>query len=452
MHREGIDHLKYRESGPLYRPILRSGLDSIPQVRRLSDEDRLVLQVVSAVIPFRVNRYIVDRLIDWNRVPDDPIYQLTFPQRGMLSEADFDRLADLIRSGAGRAEIDAVAREIQFSHNPHPAEQMALNVPRSEGEPLAGIQHKYRQTVLFFPSQGQTCHAYCTYCFRWPQFVGIEELRFASHEAERLVAYVARHPEVTDVLLTGGDPFVMKTDKLRSYLEALVAPEVEHLVNIRIGTKALTYWPYRFIEGEEADSLLALLEEVRNRGKQVAIMAHVSHPRELRTETARTAVRRLMDAGCVVRSQAPLIRHVNDDPRVWSALWSEQLKLGIVPYYMFVERDTGPKDYFAVSLARALDVYREAIQTMGGLGRTVRGPSMSAGPGKICVEGVADICGERVFVLSFLQGRNPDWVKRPFFARFDPRAAWIDDLLPAFDEDRFFFEEEYAAMSSGTFS
>ena len=427
-----------------YRPLLRRDIDRIPQLAALGSDELDTLKAVSAVFPFRVNQYVVERLIDWSRVPDDPIYQLTFPQRGMLEPDELARMVDLVRRDAPRAELVAAAREIQLRKNPHPAGQAVLNVPSDDLGKLAGIQHKYRETVLFFPTQGQTCHAYCSYCFRWPQFVGLEDLKFASKEAGRLAHYVERHPEVTDVLLTGGDPMVMKTDRLRAYVEPLL--EIEHLVHIRIGTKALAYWPYRFTTGDDADALMRLFEKVQRRGKQIAIMAHMSHPRELGTQAARSAIRRLRAAGCTIRSQAPLIRRVNDDPAAWATMWREQLRLGVVPYYMFVERDTGPNHYFEVPLERAWRVYREAVQQVGGLGRTVRGPSMSATPGKVCVEGVATVAGERVLVLTFLQGRNPDWVKRPFFARYDPDAAWLGDLRPAFGEDRFFWEDELSEL------
>ena len=118
----------------------------------------------------------------------------------------------------------------------------------------------------------------------------------------------------------------------------------------------------------------------------------------------------------------------------------------IVPYYMFVERDTGARRYFEVPLARAWEIYRDAMRRVSGLGRTARGPSMSAGPGKVEVQGVSEIRGEKVFVLRFIQGRNPEWVQQPFFARFDPHATWLDQLQPAFGDSRFFFEDEYAAM------
>ena len=115
---------------------------------------------------------------------------------------------------------------------------------------------------------------------------------------------------------------------------------------------------------------------------------------------------------------------------------------------MFVERDTGAKRYFEVPLARAWEIYREAMKRVSGLGRTARGPSMSAGPGKIEIQGISEIAGEKVFVLRFIQARNPDWVQRPFFARFDPEATWLGDLKPAFGEEKFFFEDEYHDICS----
>jgi hypothetical protein len=129
-------------------------------------------------------------------------------------------------------------------------------------------------------------------------------------------------------------------------------------------------------------------------------------------------------------------------------MWREQVRVGIVPYYMFVERDTGPKHYFEVPLARALQIYQDAFRYVSGLERTVRGPSMSAKPGKVAVTGTAEVHGERVFALSFIQGRDPEWVGRTFFARYDERASWLDDLEPALGEPEFFFEEPLRRMET----
>ena len=421
-------------------------LDQIPQIEQLSGEDRFAMRVVSSVLPFRVNQYVLEELIDWSQAPDDPIFQLTFPQAGMLEDRHFERVANCLRTDPQPEELRAVADEVRMELNPHPAGQLEHNVPLFQGRRLDGVQHKYPETVLFFPTQGQTCHSYCSFCFRWAQFVGLEQLRFAGRELERLHAYLASHPKVSDVLVTGGDPLVMKTRQLERILEPLLAPAYDHVQTIRLGTKSLTFWPHRFVYDKDADELLRLFERLVRAGKHVAVMAHFDHWRELETDVCREAVRRLRATGVVIRSQAPLLAHINDSPAVWQRLWRTQVRLGIVPYYMFVERDTGAKAYFEVPLARAVEIYNRAMRGLSGLARTARGPSMSSGPGKVEVQGVVDVAGERVFALRFVQARDPRWVGRPFFARYDAEATWFGDLRPAFGEQQFFFEPQYDEM------
>ena len=113
---------------------------------------------------------------------------------------------------------------------------------------------------------------------------------------------------------------------------------------------------------------------------------------------------------------------------------------------MFVARDTGAQAYFGVTLEQAHYIFNEAYQKVSGVCRTVRGPSMSAGPGKVRIVGTAVLQGEKVFVLEFLQGRDPGWVGKPFFAAFDQDAQWLDDLVPAFGASEFFFEKEYLKL------
>jgi KamA family protein len=425
----------------------RRDIDRLPQLRRLPAEERLAMKAVAAVLPFRVNRYVVEELIDWDAVPEDPIFQLTFPQRGMLEPAAFERMLEFVRRGAPRAELQAAAGEIRQGLNPNPGGQKDLNVPRDRlGRLLPGMQHKYRETVLFFPVAGQTCHSYCTYCFRWAQFVGEPDLRFAAREARALVRYLEDHPEVTSVLITGGDPMVMKSHMLRRYVEPLLTPRLAHVTSIRIGTKALAYWPDRFTRDADADDVLRLYEQVRESGRTLALMAHYCHPRELEPAEARLALRRVRDTGAQVRCQAPLIRRINDDADVWTELMNREVQLGAHPYYMFVERDTGAKGNFEVPLVRAHAIFTEAYRRVTGLARTIRGPSMSCTAGKVLVEDISRIAGEKIFMLKFLQGRNPDWARRVFFARYDERATWFDQLRPAFGEQRFFFEAELEAM------
>lgn len=419
--------------------------ERIPHLENVPDEHRRAMRLVAQVLPFRVNRYVLDHLIDWDRVPEDPIFQLTFPQPGMLAPEDFVRLELAERRSASAQEFAALVHEIRARLNPHPGAQRELNVPMLDGRPVEGLQHKYRETVLFFPPQGQTCHSYCSFCFRWAQFVGDRELRFAARHVERFHRYLAAHREITDVLLTGGDPMVMKTAHLAHHLLALLEPEFEHVRTLRIGTKALTFWPQRFVCDEDADELLRLLEKLVNAGKHVALMLHYNHWRELESPVAHEAIRRLRDTGAILRSQGPVLRHINDDPQDWALLWRKQVQLGIQPYYMFIERDTGARRYFELPLARACEIYRDALRQVSGLARTARGPVMSAAPGKVEVQGVTEIHGERVFVLRFIQARDPSWVQRPFFARYDEGATWLDQLQPACGERRFFFRQTDAA-------
>lgn len=420
-------------------------LDKIEPLQRLDEEARFAMDVVASVLPFRVNEYVIEELIDWDKVPDDPIYQLTFPQKDMLAPEHFERVANAMRSGDKDTLNQAIA-EVREALNPHPAGQMEHNIPEVDGERINGLQHKYDETVLFFPSQGQVCHSYCTFCFRWAQFIGDNDLKIAAKEAGQLKKYIQAHPEITDVLITGGDPLVMKTKNLRAHIEPLL--ELEQLRTIRIGSKALTFWPYRFVSDNDANDLLDLFREVTAAGKHLALMAHYNHWKELEPSIAREAIRRVRATGAQIRAQGPLLAHINDNADDWARLWQTQVELGVVPYYMFVERDTGARHYFEVPLAKAWRIYRDAMKQVSGLARTARGPSMSSHPGKVEIQGVTEIHGEKVFVLRFIQGRNPDWVQRPFFAKYNGEATWLNHLEPAFGEEKFFFEDELAAMES----
>lgn len=385
--------------------------------------------VVSAVLPFRVNDYVVDNLVDWKRPHSDPLFNLTFPHRGMLLPHHYDRVATALDAG-DPTELRRTIAEVRSELNPHPAGQLDANVPRLDGVPLSGLQHKYRETVLVFPAQAQVCHAYCAYCFRWPQFTGEPQHKIRSASPELLTAYLNHHPEVTDVLITGGDPFLMRTHLLRPWLDAVTAADGLRLRTIRIGTKALSYWPYRFLSDPDAPELLAELGRLVERGHHVAVMAHYSHPRELMPEVAQAAVRALQRIGVMIRSQAPVAAHVNDDPAVWATMWQRQVELGISPYYMFIERDTGAKPYFAVPLARVLNIYAEAFRSVSGLARTARGPVMSTYHGKVLINGVTKIDRDRVFVCTLLQARDAKFAGSVFLARYDEAATWIDDLRP----------------------
>ena len=414
---------------------------TISQISEVSKEMIKDIEIVGRVLPFKTNNYVVDELIDWDNIDTDPIFTLNFPRRGMLEKKHYSTIENLLKEDANKETLERNIQKIRLSLNPNPAGQ-EHNVPYLGEIKLKGIQHKYPETLLFFPSQGQTCHAYCTFCFRWPQFSGMSELKFAMKEADLLHKYLRIHKEVTDILFTGGDPMVMNASTLEMYIRPLLEPEFEHIRTIRIGTKSLAYWPYRYLTDNDSDDIIRLFEQIENSGKNLSVQAHFNHPRELSTDAVKKAIKRIRSTGAQIRTQSPLLRNINDKPDLWAEMWRQQVDLGCIPYYMFIARDTGSKHYFELPLDKCWQIYRKAYRQVSGVCRTVRGPSMSDHAGKIQILGVQEVKGEKIFVLRFIQGRNPKWVDVPFFAEYNPKATWFNQLRPAFGEGKFFFEEE----------
>jgi KamA family protein len=415
-----------------YKAISLSHLEKVAEKHPQLKPHLRDIKLSGLVFPFKASPYYVDELIDWEceDVREDPFYKLVFPTMDMLIEEHREKLEKAHKAGDPVKLIKTVA-EIREDLNPHPAGQKELNAPKEDK--LTGVQHKYSETVLVFPAAAQTCHAYCTYCFRWAQFIGDDELRFAQKEATSLFEYLADHEEVSDILMTGGDPMIMKTKSLAQYLEPLTDPNfLPHIKNLRIGTRSLSFWPQRFTTDDDADECIELFRRVREQGnRHIAIMAHLGHDRELSTDKFQDAVNRIQkEAYATIRSQSPIMRGINDDAEVWARKWRKEVQMGIIPYYMFMARDTGAQQYFDVPLVHAHKLYSDAIRNCSGLIRTARGPSMSCTPGKVEVTGVEEIMGQKAFVLRFLQCRDEAWIGRPFFAKYDEKAVWFDDLEP----------------------
>jgi len=428
----------------IYKAYSTHNFIDIPQLKKLPESYKNIIKVTSKILPFKTNSYVIEELINWDDPFNDPMFKLSFPQEGMLQKKHFDKVNNALNKNYNQNELNKIISEIQLNLNPNPAGQFLYNVPIIENKPQIGIQHKYDETILFFPAQGQTCHAYCTFCFRWSQFVGNNHIKFASKETDVLVKYLQKHKEVRNVLFTGGDPAFMSANIIEMYFDAILnAKGLEHIDTIRFGTKSLGFWPYKYTTDKDADKLLDVFEKVIKQGKQLAFMAHFSHPNELQTEAVKEAVKRLRNIGVQIRTQSPIFKHINDDSKIWKSMWEKQVNMGMIPYYMFIARDTGAQEYFSLPLEKTWNIYKDAYNSVSGICRTVRGPSMSASPGKIQILGISEINKEKVFVLQFLQARNKEWVRRPFFAKYNPDALWLNDLEPAFEENSFFWTEEY---------
>jgi KamA family protein len=428
----GTSDVETNQPNERYKAISLQALgkvaDKHPEIKPYLDD----IKLSGLIFPFKASPYYVDELVDWKseNLMDDPFYRLIFPTMDMLIPRHQEKLRAAHAAGDPVKLIKVVA-EIREDLNPHPAGQKTMNAPKNQD--LTGVQHKYSETVLVFPAAAQTCHAYCTYCFRWAQFIGNDELRFAQKEAQSLFDYLAEHEEVSDILMTGGDPMIMKTKSFSQYLEPFTDPNfLPHIRNLRVGTRSLSFWPQRFTTDDDADELIDLMRRVREvGGRHIAIMAHLSHERELSTDKFKEAVNRIQkEAFATIRSQSPIMRGINDDSEVWARKWKKEVSMGIIPYYMFMARDTGAQQYFDVPLYRAHKLYSDAIRNCSGLIRTARGPSMSCTPGKVEVTGVEEIFGHKAFVLRFLQCRDEAWIGRTFLAKYDEKAVWFDALEP----------------------
>lgn len=397
-------------------------LEKIPQLSGLSEEQMEEIKIVSSIYPFKTNNYVLEKLIDWNNIPDDPIFRLNFPHKEMLVKEDFEQLKQ-IRATGTEEQIKEVIYNIRMKLNPHPAGQVDLNSAYINDDKLEGIQHKYRDILLFFPSQSQTCHAYCTFCFRWPQFINDLDFKIQSKEIGPLLEYLNENPQISEVLFTGGDPMIMNSRVLDSYIEPLL--KVDSIKTIRIGTKALSYWPYKFTTDEDAQGMLEVLAKVTKAGKHLGFMAHFNHPVELEPPVVKEAIDNLIRIGATIRTQSPLLRFINNSPETWTKMWEKQVQLNCIPYYMFLPRDTGAQHYFAETLERAHEIYTEAIRNCTGLASTAKGPVMSMTHGKVEILGVKD----DLYTLRYVKHRDDSKTFKVFTAQsISPKPMWIGDL------------------------
>lgn len=406
----------------------------IEYVKSLPEQVKKEIDIVSKVIPFKTNNYVVDYLIDWENYKDDPIYILNFPNKKMLKSERYNQLEYAIENNFSYEEQYDLIKKIRIEMNPHPAQQMT-NVPEMDGEVLKGVQHKYRDIVLFFPSQGQTCHAHCTFCFRWPQFVKELDMKFSMRELNKVMKYIRRNPSVNELLFTGGDPIVMSPSTISKYIDVILADCPPNLKNIRFGTKSLTYWPFAFIPqfGDEGQELLDIFRRITSNGLHLSLMAHFNHPNELDNEVVQEAISNVRQTGAEIRTQSPVLNHINKSSEVWAKMWKMQVELGIIPYYMFVERETGPYNYFGISLNEVYGIYQKAIRKTGSLAKTVTGPVMSAAKGKVHIMGKvknpAD--GNKYFMMQYVRHRDSRKTYKPFFTEYDKKATWINQLKMA---------------------
>ncbi|MCL7749471.1 KamA family radical SAM protein [Halalkalibacter alkaliphilus] len=348
---------------------------NIEKIGNLTEEEKIALKKVTDKYVFRINDYYLN-LIDWSD-PNDPIKKLVIPSENELEEYG--------RWDASDEDTNYVVK---------------------------GCQHKYKTTALLICSE--VCGAYCRYCFRKRLFRS--DVKEAMSDVSEGIEYISKTPEINNVLLTGGDPLVLATKKLRLIIEQLRA--IDHVKIIRLGSKIPVFNPMRIYEDE---SLLELIKEYSTEERRIYIMAHINHPREI-TEEARKCFKALHDAGAIIVNQTPVLKGINDDPVVLGELLDKLSWAGVTPYYFFINRPVAGNRSFVLTLKEAYDIVEEAKARTSGLGKRVR-LSMSHTSGKIEILAIED--GKAY--LKYHQSRDNEYGKFMVLDCPDD-ASWFDDL------------------------
>lgn len=350
----------------------------LEQVEELTDDERDSLQPVADKFAFRANDYYLT-LIDWDD-PNDPIRRLVVPCEEELS--DFGKL-------------DA-------------SNENAITVAR-------GVQHKYYDTALLLCNE--ICGAYCRYCFRKRLFMnGNGE---ASRDVNAGLEYIANHPEINNVLLTGGDPLLVSPRRLREIIGGL--REIPHVEIIRIGSKMPAFDPWRMLDNEP---MQAIFRDFSTPEKRIYLMAHFDHPREL-TPEAIDGIACFIDNGVICANQCPLIEGVNTDPDVLAELYEKLSFIGCPPYYLFQGRPTAGNKPYEVPIARGYEIYAEAIKYGSGLAARARF-CMSHESGKIQILHVDD----QYIYLKYHRAKRREDLGRFVVCHRDDDAYWFDQLQP----------------------
>jgi L-lysine 2,3-aminomutase len=403
------------------------------------------------VYRFMVTKHVLNT-IDWDNYKLDSVFQLTFPQPGMIKES----VKNAYMAETDPVKCTQIATDYIHETNPHDGKQ-TLNRPSfhtedGELDTLQGSQHKYPQVFLLFDKTTQSCFSFCTYCFRHAQVRGDEDM-FIQEEIKQVHDYIKIHKEITDILITGGDAGYMPADRMRKYLEPLLTdPELSHIRNVRIASRALTFDPGLVLD-EKYDSILKLFRELTDSGIQVLWMGHFSSPKELMNITTIAAIRLLRYYGVNVKSQSPIMNHIslytNEDGSVdvdksaqnWIDLATILTMQGVSFHSMYMARPTGEHHYFTVPIKEINDVFNKIYRSLPSVSRPSRYITMTSSAGKISLLGEVEVNGKKAFALKFNEARDMNWLDKTFIAEYDDKQNTIGNLKP-FGADKHFFEDE----------
>ena len=219
------------------------------------------------------------------------------------------------------------------------------------------LQHKYKQTLLVHINN--TCFSHCQFCYK------VNELNTdANHLYQQIVGnavtYIKEHPEINNVLLTGGDPMVFGNKSLSYILEHF--SDLPQIRGIRIATKALSFYPLRFLD----DQLLSILSACNKKKKHITIIAHISHPAEF-SGTMVAAIEKIEKAGASIRSQPVLARGINDSVETLTRLFQKAFDHKIPPYYLSQFMPVRGVEQYALPIDQAYQIVAKVNEELSGL-------------------------------------------------------------------------------------
>ncbi|MET4121710.1 KamA family protein [Bradyrhizobium sp. JR1.5] len=278
---------------------------------------------------------------------------------------------------------------------------------------LRGLQHKYAQTGLLLVTD--LCASYCRYCFR-KRIVGKDSDEVAPDFA-RVAQYILGHPEMTNVLLSGGDPFMLSTSNLDKCVDHLLP--ISHLDSIRFGTKMLAFAPDRF----EDRTLLALFKRIHVAGKTAVIVTHFDHVGEISVDSER-CIRSLREHGVQFLNQSVLLANINDDPEILGATFARCHTMGVRPYYLFQGRPVKGASHFQVPLRRGIEIAHGINQRLSGIQKTFK-YIMSHYTGKI---EILDLGADGRLYMRYHQNKVPEKIGKIFSRLHVEGSCWLDDL------------------------
>jgi KamA family protein len=347
----------------------------IEQIPGLTQEEKSTLKNVTQKFPFRANEYYLS-LIDWQD-PEDPIRRIIIPSPDEIDDwGNFD-----------------ASNEKKYT-------------------PAHGIEHKYPDTAILLISK--ICGSFCRFCFRKRLF-DVKNREVSADVTEGL-NYIRQHKEINNVLLTGGECFILPTPKLEEILSQL--RQIDHVQIIRLGSKMVAFNPIRFLEDPEIFKVLGTHSTPE---KRIYIMAHFNHPREL-TKEVLEVLNRFRKAGVELCNQTPLIRGVNDKIETLVDLFNKLSFYGIPPYYVFQCRPVLGNHTFSVPLEEGYSIFCNAIARVSGLAKRARFV-MSHASGKIEIVGMDE---DKVY-MRYHRAANPEDNNRLMIFKRNPDARWLDD-------------------------